>query len=142
MPFFFSCCPAYHLYPLHPILLDWGGLYRTNISFYLTSSNSQKYIHIRGQVFKPRNRVMCTAVPLVQSYIAGKTNNYFLELLMVDRKINILFMCMERSICEALPFILSKKSAFFQVNVIHFVTRASAIHFLPLFWWLLTLPET
>lgn len=58
------------------------------------------------------------------------------------RKINILFMCMERSICEAFPLILSKKSTFFQVNVKHFITRASAIHFLPLFWWLLTLSET
>lgn len=58
------------------------------------------------------------------------------------RKINILFMCMERSICEAFPFIFSKKSTFFQVNVKHFITRASAIHFLPLFWWLLTLSET
>lgn len=78
----------------------------------------------------------------MQSYTAGKTNNYLFEHLIVDRKINILFVCMERSICEAFPFILSKKSAFFQVNMIHFITRASAIHFLPLFWWLLTLSET
>lgn len=78
----------------------------------------------------------------MQSYVAGKTNNYLFELLIVDRNINILLMCMERSICEAFPLILSKKSTFFQVNMIYFITRASAIHFLPLFRWLLTLPET
>lgn len=78
----------------------------------------------------------------MQSYTAGKTNNYLFEHLIIDRKTNILFVCMERSICEAFPFILSKKSTFFQVNMIHFITRASAIHFLPLFWWLLTLSET
>lgn len=96
--------------------------------------------YISGQIFKPRNRVMCSTTPL-NTELCCRQNNYLFKLLIVDRKINILFMSMERSICEAFPLILSKKSTFFQVNMIHFITRASAIHFLPLFWWLLTLPE-
>lgn len=91
--------------------------------------------------FKPRNRVTCNAAPL-NAELHCRQNNDLFEHLIVDRKINILFMCMERSICEAFPLILSKKSTFFQVNMIHFITRASAIRLLPLFWWLLTLPET
>lgn len=55
---------------------------------------------------------------------------------------NILFVCMERGIGKTLPFIFSKKSTFFQDDVIDFISRAPPVHLLPLFWRLLPFSAT
>lgn len=125
------------------ILSDRAGLYTEPTWAFTWPAVTYREISMKynsGQIFKPS--VICNTCLWMRSYVAGKAIDYLFEILIKDRKMNILLMCMERSICEAFPLILSEKSTFFQVNMIHCITRASAIHFLPLFWWLLTLPET